>query len=112
MRWMVNLAGVATALLVGCAETPSDRGQELLATYGCTGCHDIPGVVGHDGRLGPSLEGWRERTYIAGRIRNSHDALVRWILDPPSVSPGTAMPKLGVRRDEAALMAAYLFTLD
>jgi cytochrome c1 len=35
----------------------------------------------------------------------------RWILDPPSVKPGTAMPKLGLTDDEAGTIVAYLETL-
>jgi cytochrome c len=106
-------AGVLALALAGaCEDTPAERGGELIATYGCVGCHQVPGVVGHQGWLGPSLEGWRARHYIAGRLQNTPEALVRWILDPASISPETAMPDLGVREDEARLMAAYLFSLD
>ena len=41
---------------------------------------------------------------------NSHDDLAKWILDPPALKPGTAMPKLGLSADEAAAAAAYLYT--
>jgi cytochrome c len=103
------------ALVVGlaaCTESREELGRELLSTYGCVSCHQIPGAVGLQGWVGPSLEGWRERRYIAGRLLNTPDELVRWIVDPPAISPGTAMPNLGVREGEAGLMTAYLFTLE
>jgi cytochrome c1 len=37
--------------------------------------------------------------------------LAKWILDPPSLKPGTAMPKLGLSPDEAAAAAAYLYSI-
>jgi len=48
---------------------------------------------------------------IAGRIPNRQDTLTQWIVDPPSLVPGTAMPRLGVSPEEAHHMAAYLGSL-
>jgi cytochrome c1 len=52
------------------------------------------------------------RSYIAGQLVNSPDNLVRWIMDPQGVEPGTAMPNLGVVPVVARDMAAYLYTLQ
>jgi cytochrome c2 len=101
-----------TALLASCGNDEAERGRELIATYGCAGCHQIPGIVGRQGWVGPPLESLRSRNYLSGRLQNTPTALVRWIMDPPSISPGTAMPKLGVTREEAELMAHYLYTLE
>jgi cytochrome c1 len=38
---------------------------------------------------------------IAGELPNSPQNLVRWIRDPKSVEPGTAMPNLGLTEYEA-----------
>jgi cytochrome c len=43
---------------------------------------------------------------------NSQDDLAAWIQDPPSVKPGTAMPRLGLSPDDAAAAAAYLYAIQ
>ena len=48
----------------------------------------------------------------AGQLVNSPDNLIRWIVDPQTVEPGTAMPNLGVILAVARDMAAYLYTLQ
>lgn len=88
-----------------------DRGRELIAAYGCGGCHAVPGVAGASGAVGPSLEGFADRTFIAGRLRNEPASLVHWIQSPQEVDPGTAMPDLGVGEPQARHIAAYLYTL-
>jgi cytochrome c1 len=57
------------------------------------------------------LDGFGLRSYIAGRIPNGRAALERWIVDPPSLVPGTLMPNLGVSAAEAHDIAAYLGAL-
>jgi len=81
----------------------------LIASYGCGSCHSISGVPGADGMAAPPLECFYERTYIAGRLPNTWDNLIEWIQNPQKVEPGTAMPDLGVKRDEAHDIAAYLY---
>ena len=88
------------------------RGQELLSTYACVTCHVIPGVPGTQGHVGPPLTDWTRRGYIAGRLPNEPDNLIRWIENPQAIDPGTAMPVLGVTEEEARDMAAYLYTID
>jgi cytochrome c len=85
------------------------NGAMLLRRYGCAGCHTVPGVPGADGKVGPSLEGLRERVFIAGRIRNSGDNLVNWILRPQDVDAHAAMPPTGITDSEARDVAAYLY---
>jgi cytochrome c2 len=112
------------ATVVGCAtpergeappqqatEGSPDRGQELIQEYGCGTCHEIPGVDGADGLVGPPLSQIARRTYIAGELANSEDNMHRWIEDPQAVEPGTAMPNLGVTPRDAADITAYLYTL-
>jgi cytochrome c1 len=38
--------------------------------------------------------------------------LERWLMDPPSINPHTAMPNLGIDSAEARDVAAYLYSLD
>jgi len=87
------------------------RGRLLLAQYQCGSCHQIPGVDNARGMTGPGLDVFGRRSYVAGFLPNYPDALVRWIVDPPAVKPGTAMPAMGVSPDDARHMAAYLYSL-
>lgn len=88
------------------------RGKALVATYGCGSCHSIPGVPHATAMVGPPLQGIATRVYIAGRIENRPENLIRWIENPRSVDPQTVMPPLGVRPAQARDIAAFLYTLD
>ena len=48
---------------------------------------------------------------IAGELANTPDNMVRWLRNPKSIDPLTAMPDLGVTERDARDMAAYLATL-
>jgi cytochrome c len=88
-----------------------DRGASLIRDYGCGSCHVVPGVEEADGLVGPPLTSFGRRSYIAGELPNNADNLQRWIRDPQSVEPGTAMPDVGVTEIDARDIAAYLLTL-
>ncbi len=90
----------------------SEKGRLLIGKYGCGSCHAIPGIRGAAGKVGPELAGFKQRIYIAGQVPNVPENLVAWIEDPQAIAPGTAMPDLGVSREEARDIAAYLYTLD
>lgn len=119
--WGLLLVAV---VLVGCAagipEARSQQvvqgdpqfGEQALIDYGCVSCHHIPGVPGADGYVGPPLDRFGLRSYIAGSLSNTQPNLVRWIVSPQSVEPGTAMPDLQVSRQDALNMSAYLLGLE
>jgi cytochrome c len=88
-----------------------EAGRVALARNGCGACHAIPGVRGAGGRVGPGLAGLRHRRFLAGRLPNDPENLVRFIVDPQGASPGSSMPNLDVVEAEARQMAAYLATL-
>jgi len=90
----------------------ADRGEAMLAQYQCGVCHVIPGVAGARGQVGPSLEAFRHRVYLAGRLPNDPETLLRFIQDPPAMIPDTAMPDIDVSADHARDMAAYLYQLE
>ena len=92
----------------GASAADAERGRRLMAQYQCGRCHAIPGVAGARGRLAVPLDKFGLRSYIAGRIPNGRAVLERWIVDPPSLVPGTLMPNLGVSAAEAHDIAAYL----
>ncbi len=68
-----------------------------------------PRSTGADATVGPPLDHYYERTYIAGRLPNDWANLTQWIQNPQQVKPGTAMPNMGVRPDESFDIAAYLY---
>jgi cytochrome c1 len=49
------------------------------------------------------------RWSIAGHLPNTPANLVRWIMHPQEVAPGTLMPDLGVPERQARDIAAYLY---
>ncbi|MGH3664591.1 MAG: c-type cytochrome, partial [Egibacteraceae bacterium] len=117
--WAVVLA---LAAAVACNPVPQPRAQtvtigdpqqgaQAMVDYGCVSCHHIPGVPGADAYVGPPLDAFGRRSYIAGSLRNDEDNLVRWSTDPQGVEPGTAMPDLGVTHQDAVNIAAYLLSL-
>ncbi|CAN5632789.1 hypothetical protein BH24DEI1_BH24DEI1_07430 [soil metagenome] len=88
-----------------------ERGREAILRYGCGSCHSVAGIRQARGRVAPSLTGIAERSYIAGRLPNIPDNMIRWLQNPQAFVPGTAMPNLGVSEGDAADMAAYLYAL-
>ena len=87
------------------------RGKDVIRRYGCSTCHTIPGVEGARGQVGPSLEGIASRAYLAGKLPNTPENMIKWIREPQEIQPGTAMPELGVTEQDGKDIAAYLYTL-
>ena len=117
------LAGTA---MVGCTRGDSPRaespalasagspaaGRDAIVVHGCGSCHRIPGIPNANSLVGPPLDSWSGRSFIAGTLPNSQENLQRWLADPQEVRPGSAMPDLDLSDDEIADITAYLFTLD
>jgi putative membrane protein len=87
------------------------RGKQLVQQYGCTACHNIPGVKGPRGMVGPPLEHIASRTYIAGKFQNNVQNMTKWLQNPQSMDPTNAMPNLGVTPADSRDITAFLFTL-
>ena len=107
---------VATALLTGLGACDAggdghDGARALIASR-CAACHIVPGVRTAVGRVGPSLDGIASRQYLAGRFRNDRPTMVRWLMHPQAMAPGTAMPDLGLSQAQATAIASYLDRLD
>jgi cytochrome c2 len=94
------------------ADAPPPRVYALLRTHGCVHCHTIGGVPGATGRVGPSLVGFERRAVFAGGQPTREAELILFLLDPRSVSPGSAMPSTVTGEDEAADIAAWLLGQD
>ena len=66
---------------------------------------DIPPLVG------PPLDRFASRAYVAGVLPNTSQNLVAWISNPPAIDPLSAMPATGISEAEARDAAASLYTL-
>jgi cytochrome c len=88
----------------------SRRGEALFIQYGCGSCHSATGVRTATGDVGPPMDGIATRVIIAGHLANNAPNMERWIQDPQHVSPGTAMPDLGVSAGDARDITAFLYT--
>ena len=114
-------AAVAVLSLCACADktgaprpiagADADRGLAVVRRVGCAACHRIPGVTWPEGAVGGSLSGFADRAFIAGRLPNQPDTLVRWLRDAPSLSAEAGMPPMPISDAEARDVAAYLYTL-
>lgn len=119
------LARILLALALSACSAPGDsdqamanaiggdveRGRDITRKYGCGSCHEIPGVAGAHGLVGPPLGGIASRAYIAGVLPNAPENMLRWIQDPKRVDSLTAMPNVGVTPSDARHITAYLYTL-
>ncbi|MCB9628935.1 MAG: c-type cytochrome [Sandaracinaceae bacterium] len=83
----------------GVAAAPDD-GRPAIFGQMCTACH---AVGGRGGSVGPSLDG------VGTRFDAEY--LTRWLTDPQSVRPGTAMPDLPLTEAQVSELTAYLVTL-
>jgi cytochrome c len=86
-------------------------GRDAIREYGCISCHSIPGVTGADAHVGPPLDNFAERRFLAGRVPNDADTLILFLMDPKYVDPQSAMPVTGLTEEDARHIAAYLYTL-
>ena len=88
-----------------------EKGKLAIVKYGCDTCHSIPGVLTATATVGPPLSQIALRSYLAGRIDNTPENMIRWIRQPHSVDPQTAMPETGVTESDGRDIAGYLYTL-
>jgi mono/diheme cytochrome c family protein len=124
IRQAAKFAGLACLLfpLTACEEAsiPADQritggnpetGRAVIATVECGICHRIPGIRGANGIVGPPLDEFGLRQFIAGMHPNQPATLVRWVMNAPSIAPNTGMPDLDLTDTQARHVAAYLYTL-
>ena len=107
----------AGALLAACAPAyhgpavpgaDAAHGRTVLTAAECGACHQITGVPGASGQVGPSLAGLGKRTILAGVLPNRPDNLMTWIRTPQAIKPGDAMPDSRLSEPDARDAAAWL----
>jgi cytochrome c1 len=124
MRGMITTLTLLAAALAlggcnsgqGIAETSPiggnpHRGADLIVKSSCGLCHEIPGIEGADGHIGPPLDHMAIRTIIAGFLPNTPENMRAWLRNPQAIVPGNAMPNMELKDDEAKDITAYLYTL-
>lgn len=123
MRMRVGLIAAFSLSLLGCggqeripqwknfAGDPA-RGAQLMVQAGCGECHEISGIEGAIGKVGPPLSHFGVRTTIAGLLPNTPQNLTKWIVHPQEILPGNVMPEMNLSTAQARDIAAYLHTLD
>jgi len=89
-----------------------EAGKQQIVRYGCGSCHQIPGIKQANGLVAPPLIHFGKRGTIAGHFANTPDNLISWVDNPQAMLPGNDMPDLGVTKDEARNIAAYLENLQ
>lgn len=107
----IGVSGAAS----GGSEEPTNlsaeaqEGKQLIGAK-CGGCHVVPGIATAKGTVGPNLSGVARKNKIAGGAvdNTGPQDLKKWILNPPGVKPGTAMPNLGLTDAEADRIVAYI----
>lgn len=110
--WAVILtASIALWGEARAAESLVEYGAKLVATNGCGSCHEIPGIYGASGLVGPPLGNIGRRVYIAGVLPNTPENLAAWVENPQAYVPGNAMPNMGLTIQQGRAIAAYLETL-
>ncbi|HUO60350.1 MAG TPA: cytochrome c [Candidatus Acidoferrales bacterium] len=88
------------------------KGHDVLAHYGCTACHSIPGLSQTGDVTGPSLAHVGSAATLAdGQVQNTPENLVLWIQAPARMKPSTSMPSMNVNEKDARDIAAFLCTL-
>lgn len=110
MRRLILLAPV---LALGACRGAHDYGEaKMLIASHCAACHSVPGVPSARGLVGPPLANIANRQIIAGKFANNRSNLIRWIMHPQAMQPGSAMPDQGITQPQATAIVDYLQTLD
>ena len=100
------------------AETPdslAEKGKLLFVERGCVACHAVSSIPEAVGTSGPALDGFGDPSkwpLIAGVLANTPENTKRWLLNPASFKPDTAMLNLGLSDADADAIVAFLRTLE
>lgn len=95
----------------GAVAGDAEAGRAHIERLECGTCHRIPGVTGARGIVGPPLDGFGRRAYIAGTLPNRADTLAHWVRAAPELAPATAMPAMPIDGRAAQDIAAFLHSL-
>lgn len=104
------------SLVSGCVERPVEgethTGIAAINDLGCGACHVIPGVTWPKSDVGPGLDGFGGRNFIAGVLPNTPKNLAAFIQNAVFYVPEGAMPPIAMTRQQAVDISAYLHSLQ
>lgn len=83
-------------------------GEELFKAN-CIACHAIQPDA--KSPVAPHLNGFADRTRVAGFMDNNEENLKEWLRDPAGVKQGSLMPKIEMTEDELDQLTKYLLEL-
>jgi cytochrome c2 len=83
-------------------------GEITITRQACGSCHEISGVEGADGMVGPSLVHYARRRMIAGIVPNTPGNLARYLRSPRTMVPGNMMPQEQLSDRQIRAIVAYL----
>lgn len=107
-RWLAHESSPA----VESADSAILIGKQLVTAGVCAGCHTIRGTTAQIGKTAPNLTHLASRSTIAaGILPNNAANLEKWIMNPPSIKPGSLMPAGLVPPEQIKYVVAYLQTL-
>jgi cytochrome c oxidase subunit II len=106
--WAAHQRGTATPA----AEDLTERGQQVFLNGNCASCHTVRGTSA-TGTLGPDLTHLMSRqTIAASTLPNTTGNLAGWIVDAPTLKPGTTMPPNRLAPADLQALLAWLGTLQ
>lgn len=115
-------AGQQTPTQLPAEGEPGYEGHQVFVNKGCVQCHQVRFDDGEASHLvppdifnGPELTHFASRNVFAGATlpeegESRHEALTRWLADPPNVKPGSYMPDLGLTAQEIDALITWLET--
>src|SRR5688572_24419860 len=62
-----------------------EAGAEAITHFGCSSCHTIEGIESANSTVGPPLNDYSRRLYIAGAVPNVEANLILWIMNPQAI---------------------------
>lgn len=83
------------------------KGEQVFKDN-CLSCHAVNAA---GAGLGPNLNGFANRTRIAGFLAHDDQKLKEWIHDPQGVKPGSKMPAVGLDETQLNDVVKYLNSL-
>jgi cytochrome c2 len=88
----------------------AQRGKTLFDAKGCIACHQLHGKGGD---VGPSLTTqvpeFPQGTWVGDKLKGGW--IYHWLLNPQAVVRDTIEPNLGLSKQEALDLTAFLLTL-
>jgi len=89
----------------------AQAGRDVFLGQSCVNCHRVRGTSAK-GTYAPDLTHLMSRqTLASGMVKNTREALKKWVIDPRRTKDGCLMPAFGLSEPQVDLIVDYLMTL-